>query len=130
MENRERDRVSQRSSPTDAGRINRETSEEIGRERNSGTDAEFGQSIGRSENLREGGEMRRNNNDESIGNESTRRSDMGEVGTSTGRSGSIGNMGGGGSEMNRDEANSRNSTGSLGSTGEGSSRKDSSEGRH
>ena len=136
MENRERDQVSKRSSPTDAGRLNRETSEEIGRERNSGTSAEFGQSIGRSENLREGGEMNRrdqNTDRQNIDrNEESRRSGTGEIGTSTGRSGSVGNMGGGGSEMNRDR--NRNSSGSLGSTGESSvrdrDRNDSSEGRH
>lgn len=54
MENRERDRVSQRSSPTEAGELNRRVEEEKGREHNSGTSAEFGQKIGRSENLESG----------------------------------------------------------------------------
>jgi len=54
MENRERDRVSQRTEPTDAGEINRHVEEEKGRQKHSGTTAEFGQTIGRAENL-EGG---------------------------------------------------------------------------
>ena len=123
MENRERDRVSQRSSPTDAGRINRETSEEIGRKTNSGTNAEFGQSIGRSENLREGGEMDRKKRDESMENESTRRPSD-EIGTSRGRSGSIG--------TDLDENRNRNSRDSVNSIDENRdrSRNDPSEGRH
>jgi hypothetical protein len=51
MENRERDRVSQRSSPTEAGDLNRRVEEKKGREHNLDTTAEFGQKIGRSENL-------------------------------------------------------------------------------
>lgn len=104
MENRERDRVSQRTEPTDAGQINRQTSEELGREVNGGTSAEFGQKIGRSEDLREGGEMRNRNEDDkpdrnnALGNESSRRSGSGELGSmsrdeSPGRRGSTGNMG-------------------------------------
>jgi hypothetical protein len=49
MENRDRDKVSQGSRPTDAGSVNRETSEREGRENDSSAD--FGQSIGRSEEL-------------------------------------------------------------------------------
>lgn len=49
MQNRERDRVSRRGAPTEAGELNRRTEEEKGRERNRGTDADFGQSIGRAE---------------------------------------------------------------------------------
>jgi len=49
MENRERDRVSQRTEPTDAGQVNREVEEQKGRDNNPGTDAEFGQKIGRAE---------------------------------------------------------------------------------
>jgi len=65
MENRERDRVSQRSSPTEAGELNRRVEEEKGREHNSGTSAEFGQKIGRSENL-EGGNISDQNTDENV----------------------------------------------------------------
>jgi hypothetical protein len=49
MENRDRDKVSQGSRPTDAGKVNRETSERMGRDQDSSAD--FGQSIGRSEEL-------------------------------------------------------------------------------
>lgn len=125
MENRERDRVSQRSSPTDAGRVNRETSEEIGRNTNSGTNAEFGQSIGRSENLREGGEMDRKKRDESMENESTRRPSD-EIGTSRGRSGSTS------SDLDRNESRNRSSRDSVNSIDQNRdrSRNDPSEGRH
>lgn len=124
MENRERDRVSQRSSPTEAGELNRRVEEEKGREHNSGTSAEFGQKIGRSENL-EGGNMH-NRNDETMTNigtatgsgrevreDETRRSGIGSgLGSSTGRSTGSGSMGG---KKHSDE---------------NVSQKDSSEGRH
>ena len=51
MENRDRDKVSRNnSSSTEAGDVNRSTSERQGRQ-NSDSDASFGQNIGRSENL-------------------------------------------------------------------------------
>lgn len=124
MENRERDRVSQRTSPTDAGRINREVSEERGREQNSGTSAEFGQSIGRAENLSEGGEMRNKdsesnmNRNSGMGSEQSRNSGSSEYGSSSGRSsGSMGN------KSKDDHSPGRGGTGTLNSTG-------TSEGRH
>jgi hypothetical protein len=109
MENRERDRVSQRSSPTEAGELNRRVEEEKGREHNSGTSAEFGQKIGRSENL-EGGNMRKGNDDlmtniggsssgTEINEDSSRRSGKGSFDSSTG-SGSMG----GGSDRLRDQS--------------------------
>lgn len=49
MENRERDRVSQRTTPTDAGEVNRQVEEEKGRRQHGDTTAEFGQNIGESE---------------------------------------------------------------------------------
>jgi hypothetical protein len=49
MENRDRDKVSRRTKPTEAGEINREVSEREGREHDSS--AEFGQKIGRSEEM-------------------------------------------------------------------------------
>src|SRR5688572_25277264 len=52
MENRDRDKVSRNTSSTEAGDLNRETSSRIGNERDD-SDAEFGQNIGRSENLDE-----------------------------------------------------------------------------
>lgn len=93
MENRERDRVSQRTSPTEAGDINRRTSEEKGRE-NSGTGTEFGQSIGRSENLDEGKEETMENRDKTnrsnFDEESSRRpSGESGYGSSQGRQGSM-----------------------------------------
>src|SRR5687767_11402250 len=112
MENRERDRVSQRSSPTEAGELNRRVEEEKGREHNSGTSAEFGQKIGRSENL-EGGNMR-NRNDEPMTNigsstgsgrevreDENRSSGSGGFGSSSGRSGS-GSLGSTGSNKSSD----------------------------
>jgi hypothetical protein len=51
MENRERDRVSQRTTPTEAGELNRRTEEERGREQNPGTNADFGQKIAQAEEL-------------------------------------------------------------------------------
>ncbi|HYI08651.1 MAG TPA: hypothetical protein VEK57_06245 [Thermoanaerobaculia bacterium] len=131
MENRDRDRVSQRTEPTEAGKLNRETSEELGRRSNMDTTAEFGQSIGRSENFREGGEMRNRDKDDmsnsNMSNDSGRRSGSGSYGSSTGRTGSVGNMGGGGSEVCRDESNR---TRDKDSCDRSRNSGDSSEGRH
>ena len=128
MENRERDRVSKRTSPTEAGDINREVSSERGREHNSGTSAEFGQSIGRAENLSEGGEMRNKNESNvnknvGMGNEQSRRSGSEGYGSSSGRkSGSMSDQGS--SNISRsDKSPGRGRSGSLESS-------DSSEGRH
>jgi hypothetical protein len=133
MENRERDRVSQRASPTEAGELNRRVEEEKGRQHNSGTSAEFGQKIGRSENL-EGGNMR-NRNDEPITNigsstgsgrearedesSSRRGSGSGDFGSSSGRSGS---MGSGNKDSSSNSEKWRDDS--------DRSRNDSSEGRH
>lgn len=57
MENRDRDKVSRRTEGTEAGDINRETSNRIGNENDDST-AEFGQKIGRSENLDEPNQRR------------------------------------------------------------------------
>lgn len=130
MENRERDRVSQRTSSTEAGELNRRIEEEKGRRENSGTSAEFGQSIGRSENL-EGGEMNRNRNQDelssnrgSMENESSRRSGLGDMGSSSGRrSGSL--------DSDSDVSSNRDSSSSSGGRNSGSSGiGDSSSGRH
>lgn len=127
MENRERDRVSQRTSPTDAGRINRDVSEERGREQNSGSGAEFGQSIGRAENLGEGGEMRNKDNERNVNrnvgmdDEPSRRPGSEGFGSSSGRrSGSTDEQS---SSISRDKSPGRSGSGSLGNSG-------SSEGRH
>ncbi|HEU4888810.1 MAG TPA: hypothetical protein VFV49_13065 [Thermoanaerobaculia bacterium] len=125
--------MSQRSSPTEAGELNRRVEEEKGREHNSGTSAEFGQKIGRSENL-EGGNMR-NRNDEPMTNigsstgsgrevredESSRRSGSGDFGSSSGRSSGSGSMGGKQKESNKSSDDDRSDNRSW---------KDSSEGRH
>jgi hypothetical protein len=128
MENRDRDRVSQRTSPTEAGGVNRKVEEEKGREHNKGTSAEFGQSVGRSENL-EGGSMR-NRDDKGMSNidrsssgsgsevnESSRRPGS-SYDSSSGRSGSSGSKSSGSDrlrdeQISRDDQNSGNS-GSMG----------------
>ena len=128
MENRERDRVSQRTTPTEAGELNRHVEEERGREVNSGTSAEFGQKIGRAENLSEGGEMRNKNESNvnknvGMGNESSRRSGSEGYGSSSGRSsGSMGDKGSSNISSDRSPGRGSNS-GSLDSS-------ESSESRH
>ena len=69
MENRERDNVSQNRKPTDAGNVNRSTSERKGRIE-SDSNADFGQNIGRSENWdsepsRRGGSLGSSNSESS-----------------------------------------------------------------
>jgi hypothetical protein len=58
MENRDRDKVSRRDEPTEAGDINRDVTSRIGNE-NDDSSAEFGQKIGRSEDLNEPNERDR-----------------------------------------------------------------------
>ena len=130
MENRERDRVSQRSTPTEAGELNRRTEEERGRRENSGT-AEFGQNIGRSENLNEGGEMNRNRNQDEVSsnrenmeNEGGRRSGLGDLGSS-----STNRRPGSKQSDSSGVTNDRSSSGGRGSSGS-SGIGDSSQGRH
>jgi|GEM_PF-626607 len=52
MENRDRDKVSKNTGSTSAGDINRNTSSQIGKNK-SDSSADFGQNVGRSENLNE-----------------------------------------------------------------------------
>jgi hypothetical protein len=52
MENRERDQMSKNTQSTPAGDVNRNTSSQSGKEK-SDSSADFGQNIGRSENLNE-----------------------------------------------------------------------------
>jgi hypothetical protein len=52
MENRERDKMSKKTESTSAGDVNRNTSSQIGKDK-SDSSADFGQNIGRSENLNE-----------------------------------------------------------------------------
>ena len=138
MENRERDRVSQRTSPTDAGELNRSVEEEKGRRHHTGTTAEFGQNIGESEfPTIEGGNVKnRNSNDVSrsneMENESSRRPSS-EYGSSSGRSSGSSNEIGSERSSSRDSSRSdrSGSSGELGSTGiSDRDRSDRSEGRH
>jgi hypothetical protein len=76
MENRDRDKLSRNStSSTDAGSVNRDTSQRKGNLNDDST-AEFGQKIGRSENLDEP-----NQRGESVGSEGM-RSDRGRSSSS------------------------------------------------
>jgi len=52
MENRERDKMSKNTGSTSAGDVNRNTSSQIGKNK-SDSSVEFGQNVGRSENLNE-----------------------------------------------------------------------------
>ena len=52
MENRERDKMSKNTESTSAGDVNRNTSSQIGKNKSDST-ADFGQNIGRTENLNE-----------------------------------------------------------------------------
>lgn len=52
MENRERDQMSRNEQSTSVGDVNRKTSSQIGKDK-SDSSADFGQNIGRSENLNE-----------------------------------------------------------------------------
>jgi hypothetical protein len=52
MENRDRDKMSKNTEPTSAGDVNRNTSSQIGKNK-SDSSADFGQKIGKSENLNE-----------------------------------------------------------------------------
>src|SRR5438270_11686672 len=52
MENRDRDKMSRNTESTSAGDVNRNTSSQIGKNK-SASSADFGQKIGRSENLNE-----------------------------------------------------------------------------
>jgi hypothetical protein len=123
MENRERDRVSQRNAPTETGQSNRRTEEEKEREHNSGKGAEFGKTSGRPENL-EGGNMNDNKRndkkkdvtDKSMNDEPSRRSSGSDF-SSTGRPGSIDNIDR--SDLDRNsELESDVSSGGRGSKGE------------
>ena len=125
MENRERDRVSKRTEPTEAGELNRQTEERKGREQHSGTSAEFGQNIGRSEHLSEGDNMRNreeeNMKDKNLGNDSGRSSGSPSgYGSSSGRSsGSMENVESGrGSKISEDQSSGRRGdSGSMGGSG-------------
>jgi hypothetical protein len=85
MENRERDRVSQRDTPTDAGQINRQVEEEKGRQHHSGTTAEFGQNIGESEFPSDAGSSNELGSSGSTKNDRASTGELGSTGSSEGR---------------------------------------------
>ena len=112
MENRDRDKVSRNTESTSAGDINRETSKRQGNLNDDST-SEFGQNIGRSENLNEP-----NRRGEGIGDEGMKGD--------RGRSGSVGSGGGVGSEIDSESSRNRDINRERGSRG----RSGSSEGEH
>lgn len=122
MENRERDRLSKRNASTEAGKRNREVSEQAGQERNSGTSAEFGQSIGRSEFNDERSDMdnrNRSDREKNIGrsgvdSETSRRSGSYESGSRE-RMPSEDNVSGSSSELGN-ESSRRSGSGSFDSS--------------
>jgi hypothetical protein len=116
MENRDRDKVSRNTESTSAGDVNRETSQRQGNLNDDST-AEFGQNIGRSENLNEP-----NRRGEGIGEEGM-RGDRGRSG------GSVGSGGGVGSEIDSDLSRDRESMRDRGSRQSGG-RSGSSESEH
>ena len=87
MENRERDKVSRNTQSTSSGDVNRNTSSRIGKEK-SDSSADFGQNIGRSENLNE--PSSRSSNSGSSGYESSGSSRSSGSDSSSSRS-SMGN---------------------------------------
>ena len=110
MENRDRDKLSRNKTGTEAGDVNRNVSENIGKSK-SDSSAEFGQKIGRSENLNE--PSRRTG----VSDESGMRGDTGRSrGSESYGSESLNDLG---SESSVDR-------GSMGSRRD----KDTSEGRH
>lgn len=90
MENRDRDKMSKNTSSTPAGDVNRNTSSNIGKQQ-SDSSADFGQNIGRSENL-ENEPSRRTGSSGSSGYESgssdRSSSSQGDMGSSRSDSGS------------------------------------------
>ena len=82
MENRERDKMSRNTESTSAGDVNRNTSSQIGKNK-SDSSADFGQNIGRSENLSEPGSRSRNSSGSSgyDSSSSSRSSDSSSMGS-------------------------------------------------
>lgn len=85
MENRDRDKMSRNTGSTEAGNLNRETSENIGRSKDESS-ADFGKNIGRSEDLENEPSRRSGNLEESEeGSEFGTGSENVGSGSSTGR---------------------------------------------
>ena len=96
MENRDRDQMSRNNQSTSAGNVNRNTSSQIGKEKSDST-AEFGQKVGRSENLNEPNS--RGSRSGSSGYDSSRGRDSSSSDDSRSSSG-IGSSSSGGSKQN------------------------------
>jgi hypothetical protein len=104
MENRDRDKLSRNStSSTDAGNVNRDTSQRKGNLNDDST-AEFGQNIGRSENLNEP-----NQRGERVGSEGMR--------SDRGRGSSSSNIGSQESDISRNSDRDRSSNVERGRSG-------------
>ena len=73
MDNRDRDKVSKNTQPTSGGDVNRNTSSQIGKNK-SDSSVDFGQNIGRSENLNEPDSRRSNSGSSGYGSSSSSRS--------------------------------------------------------
>lgn len=89
MENRERDKKSWNTESTSAGDVNRNTSSRIGKDK-SDSSADFGQNIGRSENLNEPNSRNVNSGSTGYDSSSKRPSDkpMGDELRNSGKSSS------------------------------------------
>jgi hypothetical protein len=90
MDNRDRDKLSQGSSSTSAGKVNRETESRKGRESNSDSDASFGQNIGRSEKWNEEPNRRTGNSSDESSSSSSGSGYSSGSGRNSGSSGSSG----------------------------------------
>jgi hypothetical protein len=91
MENRDRDKVSKNTGSTSAGDINRNTSSQIGKNK-SDSSADFGQNVGRSENLNEPSSRTGSSSGSSgYGSSGSSRSGSSSSGSSSTGSNSMGN---------------------------------------
>jgi hypothetical protein len=80
MENRERDKMSKNTESTSAGDVNRNTSSQIGKNK-SDSSADFGQKIGRSENLNEPSSRTGNSGSSGYGSSPSRSSGSSSTGS-------------------------------------------------
>src|SRR4051794_12589463 len=91
MENRDRDQMSRNNQSTPAGDVNRNTSSQIGKDKSDST-AEFGQNVGRSENLNEPNSRGSKSGSSGYGSSSGSNSSS-SYGSGSGSSGSSGSSG-------------------------------------
>jgi hypothetical protein len=93
MENRDRDKLSRNTNSTPAGDVNRNTSSDIGKSQ-SGSSAEFGQNIGRSEQPESEPNRRSGNVDSGgLGSSSSVTGDRSSGSTGRNSGGSMGSSG-------------------------------------